>query len=100
MKVKLSAEDKIFGDLAVTARDRVRDNIGLTIQLLDGDDEAIAALLMVIAADLLNGAAHHAHRAGKADSMEEAFGHVLLSIIDANPRLSSAIEKKGKRKKR
>jgi len=92
-------EDKIFGDLAISARDRARKNIGLTIQLLDGDDEAIAALLMVVAADLLNGAAHYSHRAGRGRNVDEAFAHVLVSIIDASPKITASLKKPGRKQR-
>ena len=92
--MKRTERERIITDLAFTARDRVRNTLDLTFQLLDDDDNAISGVLMVVAADLLNGAAHYALRSGQGSNKDEALARVLTVVMEmvATKKLRDALK--------
>jgi hypothetical protein len=73
-------DDRTVLDLAKVTVDRVRKSIELTTQLID-DEEVIVGVLMVVASDLINGAAYTLHQTRDDKTEEQALGEVLHALL-------------------
>ena len=67
-------------DLSKTACDRARKAVTLVTQLID-DDSDTAAVLMIVAADMITGAAYNLYQSDDALSEDEALGRILQSVL-------------------
>ena len=75
-------DDRTVMDLGKVTVDRVRKAITLTTQLLD-DEDAVAAVLMLVASDLIEASAQLLVEMGDSKTYEEALGKVLRALFGA-----------------
>ena len=75
-------DEQLVHDLAIATRDRVRKAVDLTVQLLDDDDAAIAAVLMIVASDLVRGADAHIYRSDKSLTKDDSLAIVLRALLE------------------